>query len=127
MHYAIKTWGRSGDVAPPFLTSALYGGMWSASCLGRFAPGEIAHWDRGLGGPQSQSGCYREVKNLALPGIKSGTSTHREQQTWKKGTYNKGNETHKEEPGRYKRLEEDDTQKGIVGRVLIRIVNSIKY
>jgi hypothetical protein len=32
----------SGGIAPLFLTSALDGGQWSASRLGRFAPGERA-------------------------------------------------------------------------------------
>jgi hypothetical protein len=39
-------WG-SGGIAPPFLTSALDGGEWSASRPGHFTPGEIAtdtHW-----------------------------------------------------------------------------------
>jgi hypothetical protein len=31
-------WG-SGGIAPPFLTSALYGGEWSASRPNRFTPG----------------------------------------------------------------------------------------
>jgi hypothetical protein len=30
----------SGGIAPPFLTSALAGGEWSASSLDRFAPGK---------------------------------------------------------------------------------------
>jgi hypothetical protein len=37
----------SGGIAPPFLTSALDGGEWSASRPGRFTSGEIAadtHW-----------------------------------------------------------------------------------
>jgi hypothetical protein len=33
----------SGDIAPPFLTSAKDGGEWSASCSGRFTPGERDH------------------------------------------------------------------------------------
>jgi hypothetical protein len=32
----------SGGIAPPFLTSALGGGDWSAPCCGRFTPGERA-------------------------------------------------------------------------------------
>jgi hypothetical protein len=45
----METWG-SGGIAPPFLASALDGGEWSASLLGRFTPEERApgaHW---LGG-----------------------------------------------------------------------------
>jgi hypothetical protein len=37
------TWG-TGGITPPFLTSALDGGEWSASRPGRFTPGEIAPW-----------------------------------------------------------------------------------
>jgi hypothetical protein len=42
----MKTWWR-GDIAPPFLTSALDGGGRSVLCPGRFTPREIArtiHW-----------------------------------------------------------------------------------
>jgi hypothetical protein len=42
----METWG-SGGIAPAFLTSALDGGEWSASRLGRFTPGERTvgnHW-----------------------------------------------------------------------------------
>jgi hypothetical protein len=35
----MKIYGVSGDIAPPFLTSALYGGECSASRLSRFTPG----------------------------------------------------------------------------------------
>jgi hypothetical protein len=44
----------SGGIAPPFLTSALDGGEWSASLPGRFTPGERApdtHWIGGCMGP----------------------------------------------------------------------------
>jgi hypothetical protein len=34
--------GGSGRIAPPFLTSALDGGEWSASRHGRFNPEKIA-------------------------------------------------------------------------------------
>jgi hypothetical protein len=48
----------SGGIAPPFLTTALDGGNWSASITGRFAPGERApdaHWiGEGIGGSQSR-------------------------------------------------------------------------
>jgi hypothetical protein len=42
----MKTYGGGGK-GPPFLTSALDGGDWSASCPRRFIPKEIAsgiHW-----------------------------------------------------------------------------------
>jgi hypothetical protein len=64
-------WG-SGGIALPFLTSVLDGGEWSASCLGRFTPGEIAahtHWIGVWVRLQSRSGRRREEKRLALPGI----------------------------------------------------------
>jgi hypothetical protein len=51
----MKTWG-SGGIAPPFLTSALVGGEWSAFRPGRFTPGEIAprtQWIGGWVGPQA--------------------------------------------------------------------------
>jgi hypothetical protein len=37
----MKKYGGSGYIAPPFLTSALAGGEWSASLSGRFTSGEI--------------------------------------------------------------------------------------
>jgi hypothetical protein len=40
-------WG-SGGVAPPFFTSALDGGEWSAS-----RPGRYTHWIRGWVGPRA--------------------------------------------------------------------------
>jgi hypothetical protein len=45
-HYAMKTWGSEG-IASPFLTSALVGGEWSASCPYHFTPREGVpgtHW-----------------------------------------------------------------------------------
>jgi hypothetical protein len=42
-----------------FLTSALVGGEWSASCPSHLTPGERApttHWIGRLGGPQSRFG-----------------------------------------------------------------------
>jgi hypothetical protein len=51
----METWG-SGGIAPPFLTSALDGGEWSASSTGRFTPGEIAsgsRWIEGWVGPRA--------------------------------------------------------------------------
>jgi hypothetical protein len=46
----------SGGIALPFLTSELDGGEWSASCLDRFIPGEIApgaHWIGGWVGSRT--------------------------------------------------------------------------
>jgi hypothetical protein len=40
----------SGGIAPPFLTSALDGGEWSASRLGHFIPGERAPGTHCIGG-----------------------------------------------------------------------------
>jgi hypothetical protein len=69
----------SGSTASPFLTSALEGGEWSASCPGRFNPGGKKHryqLDRRLGGPHSRPGHYGQEKNLLpLPGIKPGPSS----------------------------------------------------
>jgi hypothetical protein len=52
----------SGGIAPPFLTTGLDGGEWSASRPSHFTPAETAP-GRKLGGPQSQSGRYEEEKN----------------------------------------------------------------
>jgi hypothetical protein len=51
----MKTYGGSGGIAPPFLTSELVGGEWSASRPGRFIPGEIArstYWIGSWVGPR---------------------------------------------------------------------------
>jgi hypothetical protein len=45
----MKTWG-SGGIAPPFLTSALDGGEWSASRPCCFIPGERAPSTHSIGG-----------------------------------------------------------------------------
>jgi hypothetical protein len=45
----MKTWG-SGGIAPPFLTSTLDGGQWSASRPCRFIPGEIVPGTYWIGG-----------------------------------------------------------------------------
>jgi hypothetical protein len=49
-----------------FLTSALSGSEWLTSCPGYFTPGKECRYplNRRLGGPQSQSGCFEEEKNL---------------------------------------------------------------
>jgi hypothetical protein len=44
----MKTWG-SGGIAPPFLTSALDGGVWSASGPCSFTPGERAPVTHSIG------------------------------------------------------------------------------
>jgi hypothetical protein len=60
----------SGGMAAPFLTSALDGGEWLATCFSRFSPGERALTpDRRLGGPQRRSGRCEEKNLLPLPGI----------------------------------------------------------
>jgi hypothetical protein len=40
----------SGGIAPPFLTTALDGGEWSASRPGRFTPGEVGPGTSWIGG-----------------------------------------------------------------------------
>jgi hypothetical protein len=58
-------------ITPPFLTSALEGGEWSASRPCRFTPEERAPrypLDRRLAGLQSRSGRYGEEKNVAPSG-----------------------------------------------------------
>jgi hypothetical protein len=53
-HYVMKTYEKSGGIAPPFLTSALYGGKWSASRTSRSSSGErapLTHWIGGWVGP----------------------------------------------------------------------------
>jgi hypothetical protein len=61
----MKTW-ESGGIAPPFLTSALGGGEWSASRPGRMAPQGNHLWypsDSRLGGSHGRSGRCEEEKN----------------------------------------------------------------
>jgi hypothetical protein len=67
-------WG-SGGIVPPFLTLALDGGEWSASCPGRFIPGEIApgtHWIDWVG-PRASLDAVEKV--LLLLGIKPQPSS----------------------------------------------------
>jgi hypothetical protein len=68
----MKTYGGSGGIAPPCLTSVLDGGEWSASRLCRFTPGgkspRYPLYMR-LGGPQSRSGLCGEDTNVSVPGI----------------------------------------------------------
>jgi hypothetical protein len=68
----MKMWGH-GDIAPPFLTSALDGGELSASRLCHFTPGEGAPGICCIGGwvgPRVSLDTVEKRKNLALPGIK---------------------------------------------------------
>jgi hypothetical protein len=53
-YYAMEVWG-GGGIAPTFLTSALDGGEWSASCPSHFIPGERAptNWIGGQVGPRA--------------------------------------------------------------------------
>jgi hypothetical protein len=56
-----------GNITPPFLTSALDGGEWSASRRGRLIPVERslgAYWKGGLGVSQSRSGRCGVEKNV---------------------------------------------------------------
>jgi hypothetical protein len=69
-------WG-SGGIAPPFLTSALDGGEWSASRPYRIIPRERApgtHWVGGWVGPRAGLDAVEE-KHFALPGIEPGASS----------------------------------------------------
>jgi hypothetical protein len=64
---AIREHMGSGGIAPPFLTSTLDGGEWSASRPGSFIRREKAArypLDRRLGGPQSRSGRRGEEKSF---------------------------------------------------------------
>jgi hypothetical protein len=57
----MKTWGNGG-IAPPFLTSALDEGEWSASRLGSLLPRKEPPVP--IGGPQSRSG---DVEKIVAP------------------------------------------------------------
>jgi hypothetical protein len=60
----------NGSIAPPFLTSALDGGEWSASRPCRFTHRERAprtHWIGGWVGPQNRSERYGEEKKISYP------------------------------------------------------------
>jgi hypothetical protein len=59
-HYTMKTYGGVNVYTHVFFTSALVGGEWSTTRLGRL--------DRRLDGHQSRSGQHGEVKILAPTG-----------------------------------------------------------
>jgi hypothetical protein len=72
----MKTYGGSGGIAPPFLTSALDGGEWSGSHPGRFIPGEIAtgtHWMGGWVGPRAGLDAVEKRKSFARAGNRTPT------------------------------------------------------
>jgi hypothetical protein len=63
--HAMKTNWMSGGIAPSFLTSALYGGEWSASRPGQFKPGvrdSGAHRIGGSVGPIAGLGAIGKEK-----------------------------------------------------------------
>jgi hypothetical protein len=58
-------------MAPPFLTSAVDAGEWSASRPGRFTPGARAlgtHWRRDWVFPRADLDAMKKRKNLILAG-----------------------------------------------------------
>jgi hypothetical protein len=62
---------ENGGIAPPFLTSALGRGEWSASRPGRFTLGEIAlgtHWIGGWVGPRAGLDAVEKRKILYYRG-----------------------------------------------------------
>jgi len=64
-----------------FLTLALAGGEWSASCSGGLTSGKRTPpypLDRWLGGPQSWPGCSgKETKSQTMPGMETQSPIHR--------------------------------------------------
>jgi hypothetical protein len=70
MHYVIKIL-ESGGIAPPFMTSALDEGEWSASRLSRFNSGEISPGTPWIGcwmGPRAVLCALEKNKHLAPTG-----------------------------------------------------------
>jgi hypothetical protein len=65
----MKTYGGSGSIAPPILTSTLGRGEWSASRPGHFTSGKNLRYtlDKRLGGPQNRSGRCAVEKKMFLP------------------------------------------------------------
>jgi hypothetical protein len=81
-YLSIRPWRLTGigNISPPFLTSALDGGEWSASRPCLFNPQKNLQYplDRILGGPQIPSGrCGAEKNILHLPGNEPGRPAHR--------------------------------------------------
>jgi hypothetical protein len=67
-----------GSIAPPFLTSVLDGGEWSASRPRHFTPEEIAHSTHCKGWwacHRTGLGAVEKRKNLAVPGIETRPSS----------------------------------------------------
>jgi hypothetical protein len=73
-HYAMKAYGGEFAYIHVFLTSALVGGEWSVStpCHLTLRKGPRYPLDK-LGGPQSRSGRYEEVKILDSTGTQNPT------------------------------------------------------
>jgi hypothetical protein len=68
----MKTYGGSGCIIPPFLTSALVGRESLASRTGRYIPGERApgtYWKGGWLGPKTGLHNVERRKMLVLPGL----------------------------------------------------------
>jgi hypothetical protein len=98
---------RSGVIAPPFPTSAVIGGEWSAPRLYRFPlvkEPPVTHW---LGWAPGRCRRFGEVKNVALPGIEARPSSpalhrlrHPDAFTWRcsKGINYKANLRYSEKP-----------------------------
>jgi hypothetical protein len=64
----------SGGIAPPFLTSAIDGGEWSAPRPGRFTPVEVApgaHWVGGKVGLRGRLDVIEERKISVLAGSRT--------------------------------------------------------
>jgi hypothetical protein len=67
-----------GNITPPFLTSILDEGEWSASTPGRFTPGEIVpimHWIRGCLGPRAGLDFMEKRNTSPLRGIEPQSSS----------------------------------------------------
>jgi hypothetical protein len=75
----MKAYGGVDVYIHIFLTSALVGGEWSASRLGRFTHGErdpSNHWIRGWVGPRAGLDDVEKRKVLPLPGLELQTLCH---------------------------------------------------
>jgi hypothetical protein len=69
----------SGGIFSPSLTSALDGGMWSASCPGRFTPEKKAsgtHWIGGWVGPRASLDTVEKRKILPLLWVNPKHAAH---------------------------------------------------